>query len=139
MTVTVQQPAATFYAACAADNLVSEIYDSAIGENGNLTLASVTIVNGNHVYAQTVLTANNAYDCCVQCITNDDCGGGYFQTDGSNTCVFANPVIDDADACDPTSMNVAASTNGMDLETDSLFTVFDGYCGQVYQDPAWIG
>ena len=134
MTVTVQQPAATFYAACATDNLVSEITDSAIGENGNLTLANVAIVNSDHVLAQTVLTANSAYDCCVQCITNDDCGAGYFRTDGSNTCVFANPQPGD---CDPTSMNVNTLTF-MDQQPVSVVTVFDGNCGQVRQIDAWI-
>ena len=143
MTVTVQQPSATFYAACAADNLVGEIYDSAIGENGNVTLASVTVVtlDNPRVYAQTVSTADNAYDCCVQCITNDNCGGGYFATDGTNRCVFANPPPDPddpTDVCDPTEMDVDIFTTG-DSQTFCAATVFDGNCGQVYQIMNWVG
>ena len=132
-----QQPAATFYAACAADNLVSEIYNSAIGENGNLSLASVSITRPDNprIFAQTVSTAANAYDCCVQCITSDDCGGGYFLTDGTGTCVVANPELDE---CDPTVPDVNTLTTG-DLQTFPAVTVFDGDCGQVVQVMNWDG
>lgn len=132
-----QQPTATFYAACAADNLVSELYNSPIGENGNLTLANTAITEPDNprVYAQTVSTAASAYDCCVQCITSDDCGGGYFVNDGTGTCVVANPQPEE---CDPTAQDVGTDTLG-DLQTSPAVTVFDGDCGQVMQFMTWDG
>lgn len=115
LTVTVQGPAATFYAACDTNNLLAST------SYGNITNA-YTDLNSNGYQSQTVLITDNAYDCCVQCIINDDCGGGYFRTDGSNQCVFANP-----DTCDPNSINVELNT----YDAPSVATAFDGYCGVV--------
>lgn len=137
MTVTLQQPEATFYAACAADNLVGEIYDSAIGQNGNLTQAYVQLgSNVGNQRAQKVLTTDNSYDCCVQCLTDDNCGGGYFQTDGTNVCVLADTQYQDD--CDPNLQALSTYTSG-DMQPFSAVTVFDGNCGQVSQMYFWDG
>ncbi|KAL8791680.1 MAG: hypothetical protein Q9195_005763 [Heterodermia aff. obscurata] len=139
ITVTAQQPDATFYAACAADNLVSEIYDSAIdsGQNGNITLAMVDYyskVGNSYLPDQTISIANNAYDCCVQCITDDNCGGGYFATDGTNQCVISHPTDD----CDPSNIGVNVFT-GEGGDPNTPLTAFDGNCGHVLQQMSWQG
>ena len=93
---------------------------------------------------QTVLVIANAYDCCVACITNDNCGGGFFGTDPNtgapNQRVFANPgynpkanVPDGMPYfCDPTNHGGFAYVDVDDNLTVLLQqTVFDGYCGLV--------
>lgn len=134
-----EQPAATFYAACGTSNLLSRVYDSVLdpggfGEesvDGYLSVAFVTILDESNPAIQTTLVADNAYDCCVQCITNDNCGGGFFMEDGSNQCTFSSPVRE----CDPTAYGGVTSqiyTDDPNYGTLQL-TVFDGNCGQVQE------
>ena len=141
LTATVEQPAATFYAACGPSNLLSRVYDSVLeptfgDPNGYLSSASVNPSyyddEGELVtIIQTTLVADNAYDCCVQCITNPNCGGGFFQEDDWNQCTLSTPVRE----CDPTALGgVTAVVDREDSTFGTLqVTVFDGNCGLAYQ------
>ena len=139
-----EQPAATFYAACGTNNLLSRVYDSVLDHNflgeeyvdGYLTFAGTnTIISPDegdpYPVTQTTLVADNAYDCCVQCITNVNCGGGFFLEDGSNQCTFSSPVHE----CDPNAYGgVVTAVDAENPNHGTLqVTVFDGNCGQVLQ------
>lgn len=112
-TVSVIAPTATYYAACASNNLLSnDPYDG-----GNLCSAYA-------VDDTVVSTTDSAYDCCVACITADNCGGAYF-TIADGTC-----TIDQAPNCDPTYPHVEiAGCN--DDSVPAQYVAIDGNCGQV--------
>ena len=115
LTVTVQGPVSTFYAACGSDNLLTnDPYDG-----GNLEFAEI------NYYVETDTLAASAYDCCVQCFQMDgNCGGGFYRTDGSQSCILASPLA----TCDPNSYQVEIAGHNGPIST---VTVFDGNCGQV--------
>ena len=139
LTLTVDQPAATFYAACASDNLVTNVTNSVIDQNGNLLGGTVPYISDEDDNlspgASTQLITDNAYDCCVACITNADCGGGFYMTDGSGQCLFANPTANPGGECNPSTFGgVDVFTGGnTGFSEPSLVTAFNGYCGEVVQ------
>jgi hypothetical protein len=63
-------PQATYYAACAPNNLVSRI-------NGN-GIDSLTYHPGIPVNDISYTAANSPYDCCVQCVSQSTCAGSFF-------------------------------------------------------------
>lgn len=111
VTNTVTAPSATFYAACADNNLLSnDPYDF-----GNLctayTLDNTILVN-----------TDSAYDCCVACQQNSNCGGSFF-TVADGTC-----TLDQPSACDPTAYGIFIAGCGDD---PVQYIVSDGNCGEV--------
>ena len=111
VTNTVIAPSATFYAACASNNLLSN--DPLDG--GNLCSA---YTQDNNVQLNTA----SAYDCCVACQQNSNCGGAYF-TIADGTC-----TIDQPSTCDPNAPFVEIAGCGT---SPALYIGIDGNCGQV--------
>jgi hypothetical protein len=66
-TTTSFAPQATYYAACAPNNLVGKI-------NGN-RIGSVTYHPGLPLSEMSGITTDNAYDCCAQCAAQSACAG----------------------------------------------------------------
>ncbi|CAD6575139.1 MAG: hypothetical protein ASARMPRED_007105 [Alectoria sarmentosa] len=110
---TVIAPSATFYAACASNNLLSnDPYDG-----GNLCSA--------YAVDNTVqLNTDSAYDCCVACQQNSNCGGAFFDIAGG-TCVIDQP----SQACDPNYVGSIEISGCNDVP--ATFIGIDGNCGQV--------
>ncbi|KAL8965084.1 MAG: hypothetical protein Q9183_004039 [Haloplaca sp. 2 TL-2023] len=141
LTFTVQQPEATFYAACAPDNLLTNNPN----EGGNITRVNAE-VSGELTNS---LMADSAYDCCVRCLSYADvltaagppewdpspfkCSGGIFLdpsvvgSGGQSNCFLSNPL--QFGTCDPTAPMV--SVKGDPAAEKPLFTAFSGPCGQV--------
>lgn len=104
-------PTPIFYAACGADNLVSEV-------NGQIV---DTLIFADPAGSATVLQAGSPYDCCVACLMTDNCAGSGF-TPG--ICFGLTP--DNGCAGDKSSgtFQVGPGSSG------SGFTISNSKCGQ---------
>ena len=110
---TVEEPESTFYAACVPDNIM--YYD----QTGPGYILDYNIGNGDN-YAN--VTTATAYDCCVACQTNGDCGGAIFFS------TVAECIIDLPNgACDP-NYGMGLIFDTVDWETETA--VIAGPCGQ---------
>jgi hypothetical protein len=109
-TVTEEAPQATFYAACAENNIISSV-------NGQVFYAS-GFVSGSY---QT-LSVNSAYDCCVACINLAGCGSASYSASQSGLCYLDNNL----GVC---SQDVV--TTGAFVGAQSNFVFSNGYCGRV--------
>jgi hypothetical protein len=110
-TVTLAAPRATYYAACADNNIIYAINGRPIDGGG--TDADV---------ATTMLFGTTAYDCCVICITTPGCGSALFNSNPSNLpfCYFAFPS------------GTYSQSNGAGVAftgTQSTWALSNGYCG----------
>ncbi|KAL8820349.1 MAG: hypothetical protein Q9191_007535 [Dirinaria sp. TL-2023a] len=123
ITATATARGPTFYAACNSQNLVNNIPNAggAINDNG----LAVDDINWDGVYG----TADSAYDCCVQCITSDNCGGGFFYSN-TGVCVNTQPFS----TCDPTQREVQLNYVSGPQDEAGDITIFDGNCGLVYEE-----
>ena len=110
-TATAIVPTATFYEACATNNMVSSANGGqAIGSFGTKNPPSGTI-------------ATSAYDCCVICLLTTNCGGIAYANFGCDLAIV--------DLCDP------SQSSGTNFNSDSTqnpnygFTISNSNCGQV--------
>ena len=101
------QAEATFYAACAADNIVTTVNGAAI---------DLVVITGS---AQVLSTASSPYDCCVQCngLNAGKCGGSIYD---HGQCITLT-----ADSCYPATVVGSFYTYGSDGAS-----VSNGLCGQ---------
>lgn len=109
-TIEVIQPAATFYAACASNNIVNTV-------NGQgIINAFYDVTNGDDVQR---LSATTPYDCCVICINTPKCGGTFY---GFGQCILQIQV---EEVC-------SQSNRAFDLLLSSGTDVFvsNGLCGE---------
>lgn len=112
VTNTILAPSATFYAACADDNLLSNDPD----DGGNLCDAYASD-------STVVVNTDSAYDCCVACQQNSNCGGALF-TVADSTCLIDQP----SGTCDPTSGGINIYGCG---DNPVRYIAIDGNCGAV--------
>jgi hypothetical protein len=109
-TVTQAAPQATYYAACADNNIITTINGQGIISGG--ANAELTVAQGS---------GNTAYDCCVNCLLTPGCGSSLFHTDpNSPFCILNSP----SGTCSQSNLAGYALTG-----TQSKFALSNGYCG----------
>ncbi|CAK4033504.1 Hypothetical predicted protein [Lecanosticta acicola] len=114
-TTAVLAPQPTYYAACASNNVASFVDSNRIN-----TIATEDPDNGFSFGNSTT----TAYDCCVQCVVNGNCGGSTFHP-ASGTCYFF-PLVG-ATCSGSTDVGSFTTQTG----TKVGFQVSDGNCGAV--------
>ncbi|KAL6715437.1 hypothetical protein ACLMJK_006398 [Lecanora helva] len=120
-TVTSTPPTATFYAACASNNQVSQV--SGYGIDTFDFVGALNIVGDG---------TTSPYDCCVACITDPNCGASL---DAGGLCQVFYPT-GDPDTCAGPDAFAGYYLGGMTamLSPEQGFTVSDGDCGQASAD-----
>ncbi|KAG7007523.1 hypothetical protein G7Y79_00009g026320 [Physcia stellaris] len=121
VTETVSPPQATYYEACGPRNMVNNIPAAGGAING---FTYPEAVDGD--WSATTFPSNSAYDCCVACITDANCGGGAFY-EASGVCMNSHPLQE----CSPTYGSVLVYyVSGPQGEAGNV-NIFDGNCGLV--------
>ncbi|KAJ8106778.1 hypothetical protein OPT61_g9315 [Boeremia exigua] len=108
-TETVTAPAATFYAACADNNIITE-------RNG-LFVSDIADFND-------VVGAEDAYSCCVQCQTRGNCAGAVFYAPGGTCFILDRPAT-----CAPNSQGQGLYIRGS--RNEGLIGI-GGPCGKSF-------
>lgn len=109
-TVTQAAPQATYYAACANNNIITTIYGQGIISGGSSE--GLTTAQG---------FGNTAYDCCVTCLNTPGCGSSLFRTDSNAPfCILQIP----SGACSQSNVAGYVITGSA-----SNFAVSNGLCG----------
>ena len=120
-TASVVAPSATYYAACAANNMVN----SANGGHGIYAIY--------YLGPLTSETDNTPYDCCVTCQTSTNLCNGFAYLGG--TCYY----FGDGQNCrgDTQGLSVFQTEDGLDPSAG--YTVGNGPCGQVGDNGNYAG
>ena len=118
ITVTSTPPQATYYAACASNNMITRVDGYLIGFVYFAPGATVATGTGD----------GSSYDCCVACITNPLCGAYYGDSD---VCNFVYP---NSNACDGPDTPALYYEGGTSSGLTEGFTVGDGNCGEASAD-----
>jgi len=86
-TTTIVPPASTYYAACAAPNLLDYTLTRASNATAGTpyTKVAITGLQNGSLNGRPVASVTNAYDCCAKCQSTTDCVGSSFMTT-SKTC-----------------------------------------------------
>ena len=132
-TTTTIVPAATFYAACSADNIV----DQGRGAGYGHAIEFETFGCGNGNYNTTEIVNSTAYDCCVACQTSPLCAFSTLATYyGENPPVEPNCFlsVQRDGVCDGSMSSGPAEyyyDPGSDAGPGQGFIVSNGACGQI--------
>lgn len=114
-TQTSAPPSATFYAACASDNIVGSA-------NGNHGITNVRISDASNPNTVVIAGATTPYDCCVACQQSPNCIYSFFYADcelvTASTCSPGNAF----DTFYKTDPNVASGGG---------FILSNGACGRI--------
>ncbi|RFN54956.1 hypothetical protein FIE12Z_803 [Fusarium flagelliforme] len=111
-------PTATFYAACASNNIIG-------AANGNHGIVAITYNDRGSSNQVIGSSARTAYDCCVACQTTTNCISTDFYPP-LNTCSL---VI--APTCNPGSTFSTGYQTGSSRNPGSGFIVSNGPCGRI--------
>lgn len=131
-TTTLNVPAATFYAACDADNIV----DQGKGSGAGRAIRFETFAHSN--YTTTEIVNSTAYDCCVACQTTYPCAfSSLFTFYGFDPPMepVCSLMADGGGACDG-SRSIGPAEYFFDpadptKEPGQGFIVSNGACGQI--------
>ncbi|KAF1988223.1 hypothetical protein K402DRAFT_452937 [Aulographum hederae CBS 113979] len=127
-TVTIEPPAATYYAACAPSNIASSY------NNGSGLFLPLATISGN----ATILTIDgisSQYDCCARCVTTPNCGACNTYIGLSDPTCFM--FIVDERTGDGSGRCVGSQQIGsFGTYKNGIGVVSNGLCGQMVHDPA---